>query len=49
MEFIKDVWDFMRVRKKFWLLPLIVILLCFGVLLVVTGGSAIAPLIYALF
>jgi uncharacterized protein DUF5989 len=49
MEFIKDVWDFMRVRKKFWLLPLIVILLSFGVLLVVTGGSAIAPLIYALF
>ena len=49
MEFIKDVWGFMRVRKKFWLLPLIVILLTFGALPVLTGGSAIATLIYTLF
>jgi hypothetical protein len=49
MEFMKDLWDFLRVRKKFWLLPLIVILLTFGVLVVLTAGSAIAPFIYTLF
>ena len=49
MEFIKDLWGFLRVRKKFWLLPIIVILLIFGVLIVVTAGSAIAPFIYTLF
>jgi Family of unknown function (DUF5989) len=49
MEFIKDLWGFLRVRKKFWLLPIIVILLFFGVLIVVTAGSAIAPFIYTLF
>ena len=49
MEFIKDLWGFLRVRKKFWLLPLIVILLAFGVLIVLTAGSAIAPFIYTLF
>ena len=49
MEFIKDLWGFLRERKKFWLLPLIVILLTFGVLNVLTAGSAIAPFIYTLF
>jgi hypothetical protein len=49
MEFIKDLWGFLRERKKFWLLPLIVILLFFGVLIVLTAGSAIAPFIYTLF
>ena len=49
MEFIKDLWGFLRVRKKFWLLPLIVFLLVFGVLIVLTAGSAIAPFIYTLF
>jgi hypothetical protein len=49
MEFIKDLWGFLRERKKFWLLPLIVILLAFGVLIVLTAGSAIAPFIYTLF
>jgi hypothetical protein len=49
MEFIKDLWGFLRVRKKFWLLPIIVTLLTFGVLIVLTAGSAIAPFIYALF
>ena len=49
MEFIKDLWGFLRVRKKFWLLPLIAILLIFGVLIVLTAGSAIAPFIYTLF
>jgi Family of unknown function (DUF5989) len=49
MEFIKDLWGFLRVRKKFWLVPLIVVLLTFGVLIVLTTGSAIAPFIYTLF
>ena len=49
MEFIKDLWGFLRERKKFWLLPLIVILLVFGALIVLTAGSAIAPFIYTLF
>ena len=49
MEFIRDLWDFLKVRKKFWLLPLIIILLIFGVLIVMTSGSAIAPFIYTLF
>lgn len=49
MEFLKDLWGFLKERKKFWLLPLIVILLVFGVLIVLTSGSAIAPFIYTLF
>ena len=49
MEFIKDLWGFLKDRKKFWLLPLIIILLLFGVLIVFTSGSAIAPFIYTLF
>jgi hypothetical protein len=49
MEFLKDMWGFLKERKKFWLLPLIVILLVFGVLIVLTSGSAIAPFIYTLF
>jgi hypothetical protein len=49
MEFIKDLWGFLSQRKKFWLLPLIVILLVFGVLIILTAGSAIAPFIYTLF
>ena len=49
MEFIKDLWGFLRQRKKFWLVPLIVVLLAFSVLIVLTAGSAIAPFIYTLF
>lgn len=49
MEFLKDLWGFLKERKKFWLLPLIIILLLFGVLIVFTSGSAIAPFIYTLF
>jgi NAD/NADP transhydrogenase beta subunit len=49
MEFIKDLWGFLSKRKKFWLLPLILILLVFGVLIVLSAGSAIAPFIYTLF
>lgn len=49
MDFIKDLWGFMKARKKFWLAPLIIILLLVGILIVIGGGSAIAPFIYTLF
>jgi hypothetical protein len=49
MDLIKDLWGFLKVRKKFWLLPIILTLLLFGVLIVMTSGSAIAPFIYTLF
>jgi len=49
MDFIKDLWGFLKERKKFWLLPIILVLMLFGVLIVLTGGSAIAPFIYAVF
>ena len=47
--FLKELWAFMRERKKFWLLPIILVLLVFGALLVLTEGSAVAPFIYTLF
>ena len=49
MNFFSDVWGFLKVRKKFWLLPLIVALLALGALVVFTSGSAVAPFIYTLF
>lgn len=49
MEFLRELWGFMRVRKKFWLLPIILVLLLFGALVVLTSGSAVAPFIYTLF
>jgi hypothetical protein len=49
MGFLKDLWGFLRHRKKFWLLPIIVILLALGVLIALASGSAIAPFIYTLF
>lgn len=48
-SFLKELWAFMRERKKFWLLPIILILVVFGALLVLTEGSAVAPFIYTLF
>ena len=48
-EFVRELWSFMKVRKKFWLAPIILILVFLGAFLVLTGSSAIAPLIYALF
>jgi hypothetical protein len=48
-EFLKDLWDFMRERKKFWLAPIILVMLLLGVLIVVAQGSAVAPFIYTLF
>ncbi|MFQ5585213.1 MAG: DUF5989 family protein [Thermodesulfobacteriota bacterium] len=49
ISFLKELWAFARERKKFWLLPLILVLLLLGVLIVLTQGSAVAPFIYTLF
>jgi hypothetical protein len=49
MEFLRDLWGYMKMRKKYWLLPLILILLLLGFLIIFTGGTAIAPFIYTLF
>ena len=49
IELIKDLWLFMKERKKFWLAPIIVVLLLLGLLVVFAEGSAIAPFIYAIF
>ena len=49
MSFIKEFWNFMRVRKKFWLLPIFPMMALFGALIVMSQGSAVAPFIYTLF
>ncbi len=49
MDFIKDLLQFLRERKKFWLVPVILILLVLGLIIVFGGASAIAPFIYTLF
>ena len=49
LDLLKDLWEFMKVRKKFWLAPLIIVMLLIGALLVLTQGSAVAPFIYTLF
>ena len=49
LSILKEVWEFIKHKKKYWLIPIITILLLVGILLVVTGGSAIAPFIYTLF
>jgi hypothetical protein len=49
MDFLKDLFGFLKIRKKFWLAPLIIILLILGFLLMISGGSALAPFIYTLF
>jgi hypothetical protein len=49
IDFLKDLWDFMRVRKKFWLAPIIIVLLLLGALIVFAQGSAVAPFIYTIF
>ncbi len=48
-ELFKDLWGFMRVRKKFWLAPIIIVMLLLGGLIVLAQGSAVAPFIYTLF
>ena len=49
MEFISELLHFLKVRKKFWLLPIIIVMLVFGGLIVLAQGSAVAPFIYTLF
>jgi hypothetical protein len=49
LDLLKDLWDFMRLRKKFWLAPIIIFMLLLGTLIVLSQGSAIAPFIYTLF
>lgn len=49
MEFLKDLWEFMKERKKFWLAPIIIVLLLLGILIVLGGSGAVAPFIYSLF
>ena len=49
MDFLKDMWGFLKVRKAFWLLPSIVVLLIVGWLIVAAGSSAVAPFIYTIF
>jgi hypothetical protein len=49
MEFLREFWGFIKTRKKFWLLPVIIVLLLLGLILVFSSGSAIAPFIYTIF
>ena len=49
MDFLAGLWRFMRVRKKFWLMPIVIMMIVFGGLVVLTKGSAVAPFIYTLF
>ena len=49
MDTLKEIWEFLKVRKKFWLAPIVVILLMFGLLIVLTQGSAVSSLVYVLF
>ena len=49
MDFLKEFWEFLKVRKKYWLLPILLVLVLFGGLIVLSQGSAVAPFIYAIF
>ena len=49
MDFVRELWKFLRVRKKFWLIPVIFMMAVFGGLVVLSNGSVIAPFIYTLF
>jgi len=49
IELIQDIWDFLKVRKKYWLAPLIITIIFMGVLIVFTQGSVVAPFIYSIF
>jgi|TARA_B100001175_G_C19299202_1_gene537363 hypothetical protein len=49
MSFLKEFWEFLRVRKKYWLLPILLVLVIFGGLIILTQGSAVAPFIYTIF
>jgi Family of unknown function (DUF5989) len=49
LSFLQEFWSFLRVRKKYWLLPIFLMMVIFGGLIVLTKGSAVAPFIYTLF
>ncbi len=49
MEFLKELWAFLRIRKKLWLLPIIIVMLVLGGLLILAQGSVVAPFIYTIF
>tara|TARA_B100000945_G_scaffold186833_1_gene149877 strand:- start:1316 stop:1468 length:153 start_codon:yes stop_codon:yes gene_type:complete len=49
LEFVKEFWEFMIARKKYWLLPIVIVLAIFGILIVLSQGSAVAPFIYTIF
>ena len=49
LSFIKEFWEFLRVRKKYWLFPILLALVLFGSLIILSQGSAIAPFIYTIF
>ena len=49
MEFLKELWVFLRVRKKLWLAPIIIVMIIFGGLMMLAQGSVVAPFVYTLF
>lgn len=49
MSFLKELWEFMRTRKKYWLIPILVMMVILGALIVMAQGSAVAPFIYTVF
>ena len=49
LSFLREFWSFLRVRKKYWLVPIFIMMVIFGGLVVLTKGSAVAPFIYTLF
>ncbi len=49
LGFLKEFWEFLRERKKYWLLPIVVVLAFFGILIVLSQGSVVAPFIYTIF
>ena len=49
LDLTKDIWDFLKIRKKYWLAPLIITIVLMGVLIVFTQGSVVAPFIYSIF
>ena len=49
LDLVKDIWDFLRIRKKYWLAPLIITILLMSALIVFTQGSVVAPFIYSIF
>ena len=49
LELVRDVWDFLKIRKKYWLAPLIITIILMGALIIFTHGSVVAPFIYSIF